>query len=319
MWLLGIGLSVNAQNYTDNSAGLTAFTPIPHVLNVLKENEGDIKNTGLPIGHDKTIKPLKALYDPYLQKMLIDEIDNKPYWKKLIESKKMAIGVVDLTDVDNPRFAKINGDEMMYAASLPKIAVLLAAEDALDHGELEDTPELRKDMRLMISKSNNQATTRVIDRIGFEKIESVMTDSRYQFYDKKNGGGLWVGKRYAAGGNTNREPLKNLSHAATVNQVCRFYYLMLNGKLVSEERSKEMLEYMKDPELHHKFVSTLNRIAPNAILYRKSGSWQKWHADSVLVWGKKRKYILVALIEDGNGEQIIRDLVVPVERAINRK
>ncbi|MGY8914151.1 MAG: serine hydrolase, partial [Flavobacteriales bacterium] len=36
------------------------------------------------------------------------------------------------------------------------------------------------------------------------------------------------------------------------------------------------------------------------------------------VWGNEpnRRYILVALIDDAGGEQIIRDLVKPVERAL---
>ena len=39
-----------------------------------------------------------------------------------------------------------------------------------------------------------------------------------------------------------------------------------------------------DPGIDHKFVRTLKRLAPEAELYRKSGSWRDWHADSVLVW-----------------------------------
>jgi beta-lactamase class A len=74
---------------------------------------------------------------------------------------------------------------------------------------------------------------------------------------------------------------------------------------------------MENPELHHKFVNTLERIAPRARLFRKSGSWSTFHADSILVWGDKdRRYILVALIDDNNGEQIIRQLVVPIEKAL---
>jgi beta-lactamase class A len=170
----------------------------------------------------------------------------------------------------------------------------------------------------MISKSNNAASTRMIDRLGYEKIQSVMTDPKYMFYDENHGGGLWVGKRYGGGGDTNREPLKNLSHAATVNQVCRYYYLLANGQLVNRARSKQMLDIMGDPELHHKFVNTLDDIAPSAKLYRKSGSWKNFHSDSILVWGKNpnRRYILVALIDDASGEQIIRDLVKPVERVL---
>ena len=75
---------------------------------------------------------------------------------------------------------------------------------------------------------------------------------------------------------------------------------------------------MKDPALHHKFVNTLDKIAPKADIYRKSGSWKNWHSDSVLVWGPDRKYILVALIDDSQGEQIVRDLVIPLEKAMKK-
>ena len=44
----------------------------------------------------------------------------------------MSVGLVDLRDLDNVKFAQINGNNMMYAASLPKIAVLLASMDAIE-------------------------------------------------------------------------------------------------------------------------------------------------------------------------------------------
>lgn len=274
----------------------------------------------LPIQINK-VKSLTSLYNPSLQQDLEKELMKNPQWKSLMQQKKMAVGIVDLSNPSQPRFARINGDYMMYAASLPKIAVLLASMDAIDKGELKETPEIKEDMRIMISKSNNQAATRMIDRVGYAKIEAVMTDPKYEFYDENHGGGLWVGKRYGSGGDTNREHIKNLSHAASVTQVCRYYYLLANGKLVNYKRSKEMLDIMKDPELHHKFVNTLDKIAPNAQLYRKSGSWSTYHSDSVLVWGQdpKRRYILVALIDDASGEQIIRDLVKPVEKVLRIK
>lgn len=266
------------------------------------------------------IKPLSKLLDSSLQANLEREIASHSDWSRLISQKKMAVGIVDLSDPNNVRYARVNGSHMMYAASLPKIAILLAAMDAIEKGELKETAEVKKDMRLMISKSNNAASTRMIDRVGYEKLEAVMTDPNYNFYDEDRGGGLWVGKRYGGGGDNNREPLKNLSHAATVGQVCRYYYLLAHGKLVNEQRSKQMLAIMEDPELHHKFVNTLDQIAPNARLFRKSGSWRTYHSDSILVWGEdpNRRYILVALIDNENGEQIIRDLVKPIEKALKK-
>jgi beta-lactamase class A len=111
--------------------------------------------------------------------------------------------------------------------------------------------------------------------------------------------------------------MKNLSHAASATQVCRYYYLLAFGKLVSQDKSKQMLGYLGDPELHHKFVNTLDRVAPKAKVYRKSGSWRNYHSDSALVWGPTwRKYILVALVEDAQGEQIMRQLMAEIDKSL---
>lgn len=273
----------------------------------------------LPIKLPKgEFKPLKSYLNVDLQNDLKKELLKDPVFASLISKHKISLGLVDLTDWKHPKYASVHGKEMMYAASLPKIAVLLAVEDAIYKGELEETEALRADMNQMIRYSNNGATTRIIDLLGYEKIESVLRDTGNEFYSESEGGGLWVGKRYSKSGKTNREPMKNLSHAANAYQVCRFYYRLVFGKLVSFDRSADMLEVMKDPALKHKFVNSLEKIAPEAKLYRKSGSWKSWHSDSVLVWDEDRKYILVALIEDSAGEQIVRSLVLKVEKVLNQ-
>ena len=268
---------------------------------------------------ENAIKPLRELVDNQLQEKLLAQLVKNKKYSRLIDQKKMAVGLVDLRDPLNVKYARINGNVMMYAASLPKIAVLLAAEEAIEKDEMVETDSIKTDLRLMISKSDNAAATRMIDRLGFEKIDKVLTDPKYDLYDEKYGGGLWVGKRYAKYGSRYPEPMKGLSHAATVSQVCRYYYLLVYGKLVSFNRSKEMLNLMENPDLHHKFVNTLNQIAPKARLFRKSGTWKNFHTDSALVWGPEwRRYIVVALIEDPDGEKICRDLIYEVESVLKK-
>jgi len=276
-------------------------------------------NLSLPFMASKEgdFRPLSELKDFQLQQTLENKIKKNSKWNRLIDNKKMAVGLVDLRDLNNIRFASINGDEIMYAASLPKIAILLATADALEKGELKETPEILKDMRLMISRSNNEATTRLIDLLGYEKIKQVVTAPEYKLYDPEKGGGLWVGKRYAKTGPRNPEPIKGISHAATADQVCRFYYLLINGKLVSYDRSKQMLDMMIDPEIHHKFVNTIEKIRPNAKLFRKSGTWKNYHADSILVWGEHDRFILVGLLQDDDGERILRQLIYTVEDVLD--
>lgn len=292
-----------------------SFLLVPWLENVsAAEVEPD-----LPFSIDEThIKPLRQLVDKKLQEGLEKRIKTNKTWRRLLRRKRMAVGVVDIGDPYNAKFARLNGDHMMYAASLPKLAILLAASQALEEGSLKETPEILNDMRLMISRSDNGAATRMIDLLGFEKIAATLKDPRYQLYDRKKGGGLWVGKRYAQKGKRFPDPLMGISHGASVTQVCRFYYLLAMGKLVSHERSEQMLEMMEDPEVHHKFVNSLDAIVPGAKLYRKSGTWQNWHSDSVLVWGPHwRRYILTALIEDPGGEQILRDLLPVVEEVLH--
>ncbi|MCU4164381.1 serine hydrolase [Carboxylicivirga caseinilyticus] len=280
-----------------------------------------IQPFGLPIViSDSLFKPLRNQIDEEFQEQLQDIVSANKKWNRLISAQQLSIGVVDLSSPLNPRFARINGNHMMYAASLPKIAVLLAMEDALENGEIEENDSIRRDMRLMMSKSNNQSTTRLIDLIGFNKIANVLQDPKYNLYDEERGGGIWVGKRYAKTGQRIPDPLEGISHGATATQVCRFYYMLAYGKLVNFERSKEMLWYMSDPELHHKFVNTLDRIAPKAKLFRKSGSWKEYHSDSVLVWGPQwRRYIVVALVHDAEGENILRELIAEIDNMMMPK
>ena len=272
----------------------------------------------LPLSKNGNIKSITAIECSELKDILKSEIYKNPTWKKLIQNKKMAIGIVDLSDPNKPKYAGLNDQYMMYAASLPKIAVLYAVMDAIEKGEIKETPAIKKDLRLMISKSNNAAATRMIDLVGFDRIEATLQNAEPKLYDESCGGGLWCGKRYGSGGGKSPDPMKGLSHAATTLQVCNFYYLLTYGELINKKRSAEMLSYLKDPELTHKFVNTLQIIAPNATIYRKSGSWKSYHSDSVLVWGPNRKYVLVALIDNSGGEQIIRSLVKPLEAVIEK-
>ena len=262
-------------------------------------------------------QPLYTRVNPDLQKGLEKALDGHKAWRNLILGKKMAVGLVDLSDPSAPRFAHINGGTMMYAASLPKIAILLAAYVSFEDGSLKENPEIHKDLVAMIRTSNNQAATRMIERMGFEKIREVLMNPRYHFYDMSRGG-LWVGKKYAKAGKRIPDPVKGLSHGATVNQICRFYYLLANGRIINPERSGEMLEILSEPGIHHKFVCELQKRVPLERLFRKSGTWRCYHADSILVWGDKwRKYILTALVECSDGEQIMRDLVSVAEEVLH--
>jgi beta-lactamase class A len=277
-----------------------------------------VAETGVAQTPDTEWMPLYDAVDIPLQTALERRINANPTWRRLVDRRRLAIGVVDLGHGDEqPKFSRINGNRMMYAASLPKIAILLAAHVSFEDGSLEETDAIRQDLSDMIRVSSNAAATRAMDAIGMTKIEAVMRDPQFGFYDETRGGGLWVGKHYASTGPRRGDPLFDISHGATVTQVCRFYYQLAKGHLINPERSARMLEDLSDPGIHHKFVAAIEQRAPRARIFRKSGTWQNWHSDSALVQGPQwRNYILVALVESPDGESILRELLPAVEEIL---
>jgi len=287
------------------------------VISVSANSEG-ATSPPLPLRVPDTVwRPLEQRWDKGLQAKLNQALKKKQLWQSLIDQGKMAVGLVDLTDPELPRFAQVNGNTMMYAASLPKIAILLAAYQGLADGSLKETPRLRADLIEMIRRSDNFATSQVVARIGLAKIERLILEPPYRFYDTKRGGGIWVGSSFGRDGQQNPEPLKDLLQAATVHQVCRFYYLLAYGRLINPERSRQMLKILAFPDLHDKFVSVLEGKVPGNYLYRKSGEFRIWHSDSILVWDKTwRRYILASMVEHPQGEEILRKLVPLVEHIL---
>jgi beta-lactamase class A len=232
-----------------------------------------------------------------------------------VEKQNLSLVLVDITDLHHPRVAAIRGDTMVYAASLPKIAILLAAFVQIEQNKLTLDDNLMRDMTAMIRKSNNAAATRVLSLVGRKELLSILKSFRFRLYDPEHGGGLWVGKDYAKKGAYQRDPIKNLSHAASALQVARFYYLLETNRLVNPELTKIMKEILSKPGISHKFVKGLASI-PQAKIYRKSGSWGRYHADSALVESGKYKFIIIGLANHSDGGRWLSKLAAPLHNLI---
>jgi beta-lactamase class A len=223
----------------------------------------------------------------------------------------LAVSLLILTDPWRPRLAQVNGDHMIYAASLPKIAILLGAAVELDEGSLEMDPMLELDIQNMIRFSCNQCANRVLERVGPERMLEILQAPRYAFYDADHGGGLWLGKPYGPSPAFHREPLEGLSHAATTFQVARFYCSLRRGTLVGPEQTQFMRGAMAHPGIRHKFVKGLAGH-DDIEMYRKSGSWRDFHSDSALVETGDQAYVMVAIAHNKRGSVWLERLAEPL-------
>jgi beta-lactamase class A len=264
-------------------------------------------------------QPLLQRQNPLLQANLTRALKQRSLWHCLIAEDRMAVGLVDLSDVKAPRFAQVNGNTMLPAASIPKLAILLAAFQGFENRTLAQTPQVMFDLNDMIRESSNSAAAAMIERIGMTKIEYLLLSPRYKFYDPRQGGGIWLGSTFSSGGQLCPDPMKDLNLAATATQVCRFYYQLAYGRLINPKRSAEMLLVMSNPGLQDKFVPVLERSLSPHRIFRKNGNFRTAHADSVLVWGEGwRRYILVGLVDDARGEEILRELVPVAEQVLQQ-
>ena len=253
--------------------------------------------------------------DPRLQKALEKRINGLKL-NGATEHENLSIVVVDITNVSEPRMAYVNPNKMMYAASLPKIAILLGAFEKIAAGEMTLDDETLEKLKQMIQRSSNTAASEMLDRVGIDYLADLLQSPRYRLYDPEKGGGIWVGKEYGKAPARRRDPLHNLSHGATALQVARFYYLLETGQLVSPQLSELMKAILAETEIEHKFVKGLKNVQPESEIYRKSGTWGPYHSDSAIIEHDGRRYIAVALAKNRHGEQWLQKLIVALDEVV---
>lgn len=253
---------------------------------------------------------LRDSTDPSLQRALEQRLAGLGLGRAIAD-KRLSVALVDITDPRKPRLAAVNGDEMKYAASLPKIAILLSAFVEIEEGSLTLDKATRQSLTRMVRRSSNRDATRMLNRVGKERLLKILQSPRFRLYDASANGGIWVGKEYSKSPAYRRDPLHHLSHGATAIQVARFYYLLDTGRIVNPTLTAEMKNMLSHSAINHKFVKGL-RSRPGAKIYRKSGTWSRWHADSAIVEDDGHKFIVVALAESPKGGQWLSKMIAPL-------
>ena len=245
--------------------------------------------------------------EPALQRE-VEVIDAAARGRLGLTADQTEVGVMDLRD---GRLAMIHPDREEYAASVPKVGILLAYFHLQPEAASNLSSEVCHELGLMVKASSNEAAERFSQMLGLKEIQRVMNE--YGFYDVKRGGGIWVGKHYGVRGERYGSPVADNSHAATVRQLLRFYLMLEQGKLVSAEGSRSMRQIFESPELPHDHIKFVKGLAEeNVQIIRKWGSWEDWLHDSAVVKGDGRHYILVGLTRHPRGDEYLEEIAKAV-------
>jgi beta-lactamase class A len=246
--------------------------------------------------------------DPALQAKL-EALDSTLRAQFGMTADQTAVGLLDLRQL---RLAMVNPDREEYAASVPKIGILLAYFQFHPEAATNLEPATRHELGLMIKISSNEMAAKFSRQLGLKQIQQVLNDCR--FYDASHGGGIWVGKHYGQGGERFGDPIGDNSHAATVRQLLRFYLLLEQGKLVSPAASKTMRDIFASPDIPHESNKFLKPLAGrNVQVLRKSGTWEDWFHDTAIITGPDRHYILAALTHHPKGDDYLASLAESVD------
>lgn len=252
----------------------------------------------------------QTIGDPDLT-MALARLDTRLRVSLGIEGEQTAVGLVDLT---TGRIAMLRADTQYYAASVPKIAILLAYFHEHRDGLEAIDDQTRHELGLMIKRSDNALAAKYSKLLGLETIADILTLPEFRFYDPMRGGGLWVGKHYGKSDERNRDPLAGESHAATVRQLLRYYLLLERGGLISPEASAVMRGIFESPDMEHLQSKFILGLADRDVqVIRKSGTWSAWHADTAVIQSAGRHYILVSLTHHEKGADYLIQLARVVD------
>jgi len=245
----------------------------------------------------------------------LEAIDGKLRERHAMKTEQTMIGVLDLRTL---RLAMLRPDRMEYAASVPKIGILLAYFQLHPGAVTNLSSQTRHELGLMVKASSNQMAAKYSQQMGLKQIQQVLND--YGLYNTNHGGGIWVGKHYSKDGERIPDPIGNVSHGATVRQLLRYYLWLELGKLVSPEASKVMREIFESREIPHDQIKFVKGLSGREVkIIRKWGSWQTWLHDSAVITGSDRHYILVALTNHPQGDAYLEELARAVDDLIVQK
>ena len=218
---------------------------------------------------------------------------------------QLAITLIDMRDPNNLRQANFRGEEKIYPASVVKMFYLAALHRWLEDGKIKMTPDMAQAVREMIVDSWNEPTQYVVDLLTDTTSGPVLSDKDMKKWaDKRN----VINRYYAAQGYRNinvnqktyceaaygrekvfRGPNGENRNKLTTNATARLLSEIALGRVVTKERSAQMMELMKrdpftpgDPDdQSHGFTGPA--LTPGMKIWSKAGETSDTRHDAAYI------------------------------------
>ena len=285
-------------------------------------------------------KPAEPENSPELQSLVnkaaVDTIN--AFAAKGFKSDNLAVTLIDLRDPQNLKMGHFNGEVKIYPASVVKMFYMVALEQMLQDGKIKLTPELERGLKDMIVDSSNDATHFMVDALtGTSSGTELAPKELAEFAAKRNA----VNRYFASLGYRNINVCQKTycedlygrerqfwnegknRNMLTTNAQARLLAEIALGKVVSADRSRQMMELMKrdyagtakDPDDQaHGFTGIALQNVSGARLWSKAG-WTSTarHDAAYIETPDGLKFVLVTFTSNFANE---REIIPSIARVV---
>lgn len=241
----------------------------------------------------------------------LDELDGRVAGDLGIPAGQRAFGVLDLSGL---RLALIRPDTMFYAASVPKICIVLTYFATHPEAATALDPQVERELQLVIKRSSNELAAKYSQLVGLDAIQDLLQSERYRFWEPDHGGGFWCGKHYGLDEPRYGDPLHDHSHGMTVRQALRYYLMLEQGNLESPAVCAKLKQIFAAPQLefHDKdFVAGLK--GRDVTVLRKGGLWEDWQLDTARIQHGDQLYLLAGATHHPRGGEYLARMAAGVD------
>jgi len=288
-------------------------------------------------------QPINVEPSPALQALLnaaVGEAINK-FSSKGLKSDYVAATLIDLREPNNLKTANFRGEQKIYPASVVKMFYMAALHRWLEDGKVKMTPELERGLKDMIVDSSNEATQYILDVLTDTSSGGELPPKEFKVWSFKRNA---VNRYFASLGyeriNVNQktfcedaygreQQFRNYKgenrNMLTTNATAQLLAEIALGKIVTLERSKQMMKLMKrdfsgtttdqDDQAHGFTAIALNELKmTDARLWSKAGWTSKTRHDAAYIETPDGlKFVLVVFTENVANE---RDTIPSIARNI---
>lgn len=256
-----------------------------------------------------------------------------------LSPERVRVALVDLGDPARPAYAQVNGFVKTYPASVIKMIYLGYVFQMASQGKLAITPEVERQLHLMIHPSSNAATGWIVDLWSGARHDALMSPHELDaFAFARNACNRWLRSLGIEDINANQKtwegtipdgerqflsdgdfgaPWTN-RNSMTAMAAARYLQLLAVGALVGPEADAAMRNYMRRTVAEQPYQA--RRIAggapAGAVVWSKSGTTtDTFHDAGIVRLENGRVFILVVfIVGEGPKGAFIRNVSAAVCR-----